>query len=46
MFDALNYVGNYNNIKMLEWKSNFKFVKNDITNILQIKNLDFFKINL
>lgn len=29
--DALTYAGNYNNIKELEEKSNFKFVKGDIT---------------
>ena len=29
--DALTYAGNYNNIKDLEGKSNFKFVKGDIT---------------
>ena len=29
--DALTYAGNYNNIKNLEEKSNFKFVKGDIT---------------
>lgn len=29
--DALTYAGNYNNIKELENKSNFKFVKGDIT---------------
>lgn len=29
--DALTYAGNYNNIKMLEGKNNFKFVKGDIT---------------
>ena len=29
--DALTYAGNYNNIKELEGKSNFKFVKGDIT---------------
>lgn len=29
--DALTYAGNYNNIKMLENKNNFKFVKGDIT---------------
>ena len=29
--DALTYAGNYNNIKALEGKSNFKFVKGDIT---------------
>ena len=29
--DALTYAGNYNNIKDLEEKSNFKFVKGDIT---------------
>ena len=30
--DALTYAGNYNNIKALENKSNFKFVHGDITN--------------
>ncbi len=30
--DALTYAGNYNNIKMLEGASNFKFVHGDITN--------------
>lgn len=29
--DALTYAGNYNNIKSLESKQNFKFVKGDIT---------------
>ena len=29
--DALTYAGNYNNIKMLEGRENFKFVKGDIT---------------
>ncbi len=29
--DALTYAGNYNNIKSLEEKENFKFVKGDIT---------------
>ena len=29
--DALTYAGNYNNIKDLEGKENFKFVKGDIT---------------
>ena len=29
--DALTYAGNYNNIKLLESKSNYKFVKGDIT---------------
>ena len=29
--DALTYAGNYNNIKNLEEKSNYKFVKGDIT---------------
>ena len=29
--DALTYAGNYNNIKELEEKDNFKFVKGDIT---------------
>ena len=30
--DALTYAGNYNNIKKLEEKENFKFVHGDITN--------------
>ena len=30
--DALTYAGNYNNIKMLEGKENFKFEHGDITN--------------
>ena len=29
--DALTYAGNYNNIKDLEGKPNYKFVKGDIT---------------
>ena len=29
--DALTYEGNYNNIKMLEGKPNYKFVHGDIT---------------
>lgn len=29
--DALTYAGNYNNIKNLESKTNFKFIKGDIT---------------
>lgn len=29
--DALTYAGNYNNLKMLEGRENFKFVKGDIT---------------
>ena len=29
--DALTYAGNYNNIKNLEGKSNFKFIHGDIT---------------
>ena len=29
--DALTYAGNYNNIKDLETKENYKFVKGDIT---------------
>ena len=28
--DALTYAGNYNNIKMLEGKPNYKFVKIDL----------------
>ena len=30
--DALTYAGNYNNIKVLESKSNYKFIKEDIRN--------------
>lgn len=30
--DALTYAGNYNNIKALESKSNYKFIKEDIRN--------------
>lgn len=30
--DALTYAGNFNNIKMLEVKTNYKFIKEDITN--------------
>lgn len=37
--DALTYAGNYNNIKMLEEKENFKFVKGDITDREFIDNL-------
>lgn len=29
--DALTYAGNYNNVKMLETKDNYKFIKADIT---------------
>ena len=29
--DALTYAGNYNNVRMLENKDNYKFVKGDIT---------------
>ena len=29
--DALTYAGNYNNVKLLEGKKNYKFVKGDIT---------------
>lgn len=37
--DALTYAGNYNNIKDLEKKSNFKFVKGNITDREFIYNL-------
>ncbi len=37
--DALTYAGNYNNIKELENKKNFKFVKGDITNAKFIDSL-------
>jgi len=37
--DALTYAGNYNNIKELESKENFKFVKGDITNIEAVDKL-------
>lgn len=37
--DALTYAGNYNNIKELEGKENFKFVKGDITDIEFINSL-------
>jgi len=37
--DALTYAGNYNNIKDLEGKTNYKFVKGDITNRDYIYNL-------
>ena len=37
--DALTYAGNYNNIKDLENKKNYKFVKGDITNRDFIDNL-------
>lgn len=37
--DALTYAGNYNNIKALENKKNFKFVKGDITDIKFIEDL-------
>lgn len=37
--DALTYAGNYNNIKSLEGKENFKFVKGDIRDKELIDNL-------
>ena len=37
--DALTYAGNYNNIKDLEGKSNYKFVHGDITNEKFINDL-------
>ena len=37
--DNLTYAGNYNNIKMLEGKPNYKFVKGDITDREFIYNL-------
>lgn len=37
--DALTYAGNYNNIKELESKDNFRFVKGDITNIELVDKL-------
>ena len=37
--DALTYAGNYNNIKSLEDKPNFKFVKGNITDINKIREL-------
>ena len=37
--DALTYAGNYNNIKSLENKDNFKFVCGDITDRVLIDNL-------
>ncbi len=37
--DVLTYAGNYNNIKSLENKKNFKFVKGDITDIKFIDDL-------
>lgn len=39
--DALTYAGNYNNIKELEKKHNFKFVKGDITDRKLIDGLFF-----
>lgn len=45
--DALTYAGNYNNIKMLEKKSNYKFVKmdirdkNDIEKIFKEEKFDY-----
>lgn len=37
--DALTYAGNYNNIKELEGRNNFKFVHGDITDRELIDNL-------
>ena len=37
--DALTYAGNYNNIKELENKENFKFVKGDITDRQLVEKL-------
>lgn len=37
--DALTYAGNYNNIKDLESKENYKFVKGDITDRDFVENL-------
>ncbi len=37
--DALTYAGNYNNIKALEEKPNYKFVKGDIRDTILIDNL-------
>ncbi len=37
--DSLTYAGNYNNIKSLEKKKNFKFIKEDITNREGIFNI-------
>ena len=37
--DALTYAGNYNNIKDLEEKDNYKFVKGDITDRVFIDKL-------
>lgn len=37
--DSLTYAGNYNNIKNLETKSNYKFVKGDITDRDLVDNL-------
>lgn len=37
--DALTYAGNYNNIKMLEGKNNYKFVKLDIRDKEKINEL-------
>lgn len=37
--DALTYAGNYNNIKSLENKSNYKFVKMDIRNNKELNEL-------
>ncbi len=45
--DALTYAGNYNNIKVLEEKDNFKFVKGSITdrdlvfNLFKEENFDW-----
>ena len=37
--DALTYAGNYNNLKPIEKKENFKFVKGDITDRAVVNNL-------
>ena len=37
--DALTYAGNYNNIRMLEEMSNFKFIHEDITNREKVEEL-------
>lgn len=37
--DALTYAGNYNNLKPIEDKENFKFVKGDITDRNLVNNL-------
>ena len=37
--DALTYAGNYNNLKIIEDKENFKFVKGDITDRALVEKL-------